>query len=221
MAKEPKISALEKAAILINAGETIKAKLKDAMDALNREYDKLRDANHMAQIKYADGVDALSKNFSPERGEFFRQNDVPFGLHQVKADKHKRIFVQFSGEDVWREVETLINTRTALKELPIVTKEPKGESPEEKIKKTVLSTFKSESERVQGQFNWAKAVMDEFAKMFPNAKGLPVSVSHVYCSNYHGTSWLRVDWYLSGQKTRFNIIAAAAQEHNEKKEGKK
>jgi hypothetical protein len=203
-----KITALEKAAELINAGETIKAKLKDAMESLNREYSKLHDKCHDAQITFAN-ADFVLKDGGEARGKFFRDNDLPFDLHQVRPEKHKPIFVRWMSEDAWNEVQTLIDTREALKALPVVTKAPKEKSVEEIVKTRVLSTFKSQAENHKAQFNWAKAIIEEMNKELPEIKSMPVSVSHVYCSNYHGTSWLRVDWFFNGHKVAFNVIAAA------------
>jgi len=216
MSKGPKISALEKSAELINAGGAIKSKIKEAMQALGREYDKLREKNHDAQIAYANTQKSLDA-YSPERGEFFRSNDLPFDLHQVRAEKHKAIFIRWSGEDVWKEVETLLDTREALKNLPVITKEAKEESVEEKVKKRVLTSFKSQIENNKANFNWAKAVLDEMNKELPEIKNMPVSINHVYCQNYHGTSWLRIDWFFSGKKVAFNVILAAVEAAKEEK----
>lgn len=215
-----KIPALEKAAALINAGETIKAKLKDALDALGREYEKLNTKSHDAQITFANANDDL-KLGGQARGDFFRDNDTPFNLHQVRLDKHKAIFVRWIGEDGWNEIVTLIDTREALKALPIVTKEPKAKSAEEVVKERILKAYKNEIENRKAQFNWAKTIIDEMNKELPEIKNMPVSVSHVYCSNYHGTSWLRIDWYFNGHKVPFGIIAAAVDAARAEKEGKK
>lgn len=40
-------------------------------------------------------------------------------------------------------------------------------------------------------------------------EGLPVSVHRVFCGNYAGTRWLRLDWYLSGRRVAFSVVAAA------------
>jgi hypothetical protein len=42
-------------------------------------------------------------------------------------------------------------------------------------------------------------------------KGLPVSVNRVFCGNYAGTTWVRIDWFLSGNRVPFSTVAAAYQ----------
>ncbi len=71
------------AAALINAGEAIKAKVKEATDALNRAYEAIREA-HMDIVRGESDTTVWAIYC-----EAIEARGLPFDLHQVRAAKHQ------------------------------------------------------------------------------------------------------------------------------------
>ncbi|QIG65779.1 hypothetical protein phiOC_p114 [Ochrobactrum phage vB_OspM_OC] len=175
---------------VLAAGQGSKAFIKRGTEALNWIYE--------AEIK--------NINWH-ERGVSIW--DIPFNLHQVREVKHKEVM-----GDVWPRVAELVEMRNAIKAMPIITRQPKVETPEQKI----VRTLKEEIERRKEKFDIAKRACELFGQVVFSEKlqkevlSLPISTYPVYCTNSFGTSWVRIDWYLRGEKTAFNTICAAAEE---------
>jgi hypothetical protein len=195
------------AAALINAGEAIKAKVKEATDLLNRAYSSVLDI-HNAQV-IRESAEANPRN--DEEGwkayaAAIAARDLPFDLHHVRADKH-RAAAESTG--CWNQIEALVNLRAEVKAIPIVVREAKGPTAEEQIKARVLKSFSEIAADRRAAFDWAKAIIAAAEEVRPGFRRLQLHVHHVYCQNQHGTEWIRIDWFLNGRRTAFNVIAAA------------
>ncbi len=172
---------------VLEAGEGSKAFIKTGMEALSYLYDMVReDFNN--ETKYANCW------------------DVPYSLAHIRAAKHETVFGEY-----WNRVNELVEMRDAIKALPILVRQPKEEGLEQKIRRTILEEITARKEK----FDIAKRIVELFGVFTKDERGLdvvllPVSVHHVYCRNYFGTHWIRIDWYLSGEKTPLNTIMAAA-----------
>lgn len=173
---------------VLAAGEGSKAFIKRGLEAVNYLYDMVRDDVYSTM-----GYD----------------NHLPMYPHEVREAKHKEWFGDF-----WPRVAELVETREALRALPILTRQPKQEGVETKIRRTILDEIKARKEG----FDIAKRIVELFAEFttneygLPVVKGLPLHCDYVYCSNQFGTHWIRIDWYLSGRKTAFNSIMAACEQ---------
>lgn len=179
---------------VLEAEVTYKSAVKEANEALGYFYDDLR------------------KEFD-DATNFEKCWDIPFGLHQVREAKHKEVFGDF-----WERVEALVELRAQVKAVPVGTFPRKEETVEAKIARTVREEIEANKEK----FDVAKRIIELFGKwVFDEKLGkeiakFPISVNHVYCQNYFGTTWVRIDWYLSGRRTPFNMIMAAAEEFIQK-----
>lgn len=207
-------TAADKAVALINAGQAIKAQVKEVNEALARAYKKIHDAHHLQTID--EEIAKSGYKTFPEHNqaawvqylEGVHARDLPFDLHNIREAKHRAI-AESTGN--WGAIAELFALRAEVKAVPIAPKAPAGPTTEEKIKTAVLKTFSELTEARKKEFDWAKAIMVEMERFVDGVRYLPIGVRHVYCANQWGTHWIRLDWYLAGNKTAFNVIAAAAQ----------
>lgn len=183
------------AAALINAGEATKSKVKEACEHLARAYDKVTHEIH----------DILLADRSIEDWDALYWN-IP-ALHNWKP-RHDEMFKGFPVQAA--QAAALANLRTEVKALPIIAREAKGPTAEAQIKARVLKSFTEWAANRRAQFDWAKAICDAAEEVRPGVLRLPVSINHVYCCNAHGTQWVRIDWFMNGTRTPFQVIAAAA-----------
>lgn len=197
------------AAVLINAGETIKAKAKETTDLLSRAYAAVREIHNDKVVREAAAAhpgndDESWKAYSAA----VYSRDLPFDLHHIRSEKH-RSFAESTGS--WKQIEALVNLRAEVKAIPIVIRKSKGPTVEEQIKTRVLKSFAELSADRKAAFDWAKAIIAAAEEVKPGVRRLPIGVHHVYCMNEHGTQWVRIDWFLNGHRTAFQVIAAAVQ----------
>lgn len=180
------------------AGFLSMAAKKRALDQLNRAYDAIREAAHDAQIDHANGNPALN-NVGENRFSFFRENDLPFGLHQVR-DRHIAIIAKWS--DDAQTVRDLIALRAAIKEAEIAPApaKPEAEQRAEQVRKSVID----EMERRKAQFVEGLDIARHFG-------GLPVSVNAHWVHGHKGAVFLRHFFYLRGKLTPLNTIVAIAE----------
>lgn len=197
--------AHESAAAIINAGQGIKSHIKETLDALNSAYASVQ-GEHFNEVCRKAAL-AWPSDLSKYSADV-QAHDVPFDLHRVTEAKHKAIF-EATGN--WQHVEPLMLLRAEVKALPVIAKAPKEPSVEETIKARVIKSFEAEITERRAQFDWAKAVMEEFATIVDGERRLPVTVHVVWCQNQWGTIWTRIDWFLNGRRTPFQVIMAAAQ----------
>ncbi|QWY83645.1 hypothetical protein [Rhizobium phage RHph_X2_26] len=227
MARDYTAKAIE----VINAGEAIKVRVKEANEDLGRAFDAKRrvimDAclevfrveREAGRATIVDGREAYETGSAMDLATAAYYG-MPYGLHQWRAAKHAAMVRAAFGatlDATLAEIDGLAALRDAVKAVPVVAREAKGETTEQKIRARVLKSFAELSAERRAQFDWATAIIRELNAELPEVKRLPVSVNHVYCSNMHGTNWLRIDWYFRGQKTAFNVIAAAAEKVTDEK----
>ncbi len=186
---------------VLDSDGVTKSKIKEATQAVAYIYDEM-----VAKARRDEILDIYKVSGRTEELENAYWG-IP-DLHNVK-EKHK----EFLGDFYPRAVE-LKELRDAIKAVPVVTLQKK----EETVETTIRNLLKNKIETTAEKFDYAKFVMEEFAKMVFNDKLgkevmlAPISVIPVYCMNYFGTSWVRFDWYLNGKKTSFNMIAAAVED---------
>lgn len=190
---------------VINSDGALKSHIKVALEAVVRIYDEMIKTARQNEIL---GIYKVSGRTEALEHAYWNIPD----LHNVK-EKHK----EFLG-DFYPQAVELKELRDAIKAVPVVTVQKKEES----IETTIRNLLKNKIETTAEKFDYAKFVMDEFAKMVFSEKFgkevmlAPISNVPVYCMNYFGTSWVRIDWYLNGRKTSFNMIMAAIEEWKEK-----
>ena len=158
-----------------------KAAQKADLDKLAMEWDALREAN-------ADELTELClKAARGEKGEFNPFSALqafahfPSYLHNYRAERHAHHWVDASRKE--RAAE-LVELRALIKATPIV---PVG---------------KQIDPIVQAEERATKAMRDN---------GFRTTDAHaqwVYCGNWHGTRWVRTDWYLHNVRTAFIKVAA-------------
>lgn len=168
------------------AGFSSQAQKKAAMSDLNRAFECALDTlfDLAAASHGAEALDAL-----------------PFDLHHWRP-KHAEFAAKFDA-GLTETVNRLAELRETFKAAVVV---PPVKN-EEATKAKVLET------RVLGAINMDKIKADYAHALDLGYKlgDLPVTLRIVYCQNLHGTQYTRPIWYLNGQVTRFNVIAAAYQ----------
>lgn len=208
-----------KAAAVVAAGAAIKSRIKEALEDLSRAYDKQREVimKECLEVFRNDREEGIEVNAEADALYYA----MPYSLAHFRT-KHVEMIRKVFGsafEDVITNIENLVALRNELKSVE-VAKFEKTETTEDKIKARVLKSFAELSAENKAQFDWASAIIREMNEEFAEVERMPVYVNTVFCQNYHGTMWVRIDWYFEGQKTAFNIIAAAAQKIMDEKKGK-
>lgn len=189
---EDRITAAQTA---FEAGFLSKAAQKRALDELNRAWSNIHDDIHHAVIKQAN--DTWQHNCE-ERWAFFRENETPFDLHQIR-DKHFPTIEKWS--DHGPIVRDLIALRAAIKgaELaPAPVNEEKAKI--ETIRRSIIE-----------EIEMRKAQFIEGLEMARHFKGLPVSVNAHWVYGHKGARFIRHFFYLNGKLTPLNMIMAIAQ----------
>jgi len=176
---------------------TAASRQKEALAFVGSAYDHLRsiavhDARHAAWARMPEGA-RFAEYTDAEEAIL----DMPFGLHQWRA-KHSAACPEQA-----EAVESLVAMREAIKAMPIEPKPVREEHPLLRVARDEAGVdLDALRNRTMKQYQDALDLGRKF-------KGLPVSVYRVFCVNYAGTTWLRLDWYLRGQRVPFNTIAAA------------
>ncbi|AKF13646.1 hypothetical protein PHIN3_383 [Sinorhizobium phage phiN3] len=228
-----------KAVAIVNAGSAIKAKIKEANEDLARAFDVLerlvKDALLAVMREERDAGRAVIDNntgcetYAKKGSRFDHANQAyygfPFDLHNYRA-KHRAAVEAVVGTEALAEtfttIEDLFALRLEVKAVEVVKFERKEAGAEEAIKDRVLKSFEEWLKDRKETFDWSKRIIEEFNKEVPTAEDmkLPVSINPVYCRNFHGTTWVRIDWFLAGKKVPFQVIMGAAQTVADEKEGK-
>lgn len=100
-----------------------------------------------------------------------------------------------------------VELRNAIKAATIAPRPPVEDHPLlTKVRKTFMDEMKARRANFDNIIDISRAIA---GKRGEPLKGLPVSVRGHYCQNYGGTTWVRLDWYLRGERTAFSVIAAA------------
>jgi hypothetical protein len=180
------------AAAALEAGFASEAGRKQALADLNRAYEALRD------IERDKLLPGLWNAEGTERDETVMTllDAIPFDLHQFRAKATEALA---SRPAFIAEVQALAALRAEIKAAPVEPRPPREDHP-------LLRAARADIEAIQ-----AKRLGDyqDALDLGRRFKGLPVNVHRVFCGNYAGTRWVRMDWFLSGNKVAFNIIAAA------------
>lgn len=209
-----------KALEIINAGSAIKSKIKEATDDLNRAYSERREVI----------MNACLDSFREDRANGKTEGEIHataasvcyWGMPDLHNFKEKHValivaaFADAQAETV-AAINDIVAMRAAVKSVEVVAREVKEAGPEALVKARVMKSFEALTAERKAVFNWAVEIVRELNKELPEVEKMPVHVSHVYCRNSWGTSWLRLDWYFNGRKTPFNVIAAAAQKVEDEK----
>lgn len=175
---------------------------------------KVLEAGEGSKAFIKTGMEALSYLYEIEREDFNNKTnfencwEIPYSLAHIRTEKHQTIF-----GDHWTRIAELAEMRTTIKSFPIITRPTKEEGVEQKIRRTILEEIKARKEN----FDIAKRIVELFGEFTKDSHGreivlLPLHCEYVYCTNYFGTSWIRIDWYLRGKKTAFQLIMGAVDE---------
>jgi hypothetical protein len=172
---------VDRATAALEAGFATKAAQKDALADVATAYFRVREIASEAALAAKDDATYWG---------------LPFDIHQVREAKHAAFF----GEE-WSRVAFLVDLRNAIKSSEIVRVESPNKA-ETELRARVERTISEEMARIGKQY--ADAI--DLGRIL---KGLPVSANSHYVTNEFGTTFIRTFWYLNGELTRFNVIAAA------------
>ena len=201
------INAATQAFETFGGGFPSKASQKQAVDYVNRAYESFRSIFHdevIASAPYNGECGDLTSEQWAERGAYFNEREIPFGLHQVR-DRHLDIIeANLLGGSVL--VRDLIALRKAIKDAKIIPVEPKVDP------KVVAVRAKIEDIIALRKEQYGHAL--ELGELFG---GLPVYTNWHWVQNQYGTIFPRCFFYLDGKLTPLNIIVAAAEELERRK----
>jgi hypothetical protein len=189
---------IERATAAIAAGSfTSAARQKEALGHLNSAYEHLRSMAHGVAVQA--GWDRMPEGARIAEWTDAEQAilDMPFGLHQWRPKHSAACPEQAEG------VESLLAMRDEIKAMPIDPRPVREDHPLliEARKEAGVDLAALRDRRVK-QYQDAL----DFGRTFG---GLPVGVTRVWCRNYAGTVWVRLDWHMNGRRVPFNTIAAA------------
>lgn len=180
------------AAALLAAGFASEAKRKAALDTLSAGWRALRDNISAALLADRDTEAGMSQALTD------LYYALPFDLHHWRS-KHS------ADHPAWAEqVEALVDLRAAIKAAPVEPKPAREDHPLLVIARVVPDALDWESLRDRRVRQYADAL-----DLGRRLGGLPVNVHRVWCVNYAGTEWVRLDWYLKGRRVQFSVVAAA------------
>jgi hypothetical protein len=181
---------------LLEAGFASEARRKEALGWLSRAYERARRA-FSDQLLEGFPADPDGVRASPFEELYW---GVPMELHQWRPGKHGALFAAYPAFAA--QAYELTEIRDAIKAAMVDPRPAGTDHPLLTLAKTAEVDLAALRERR------ARTYRDTL-DMGRRLGGLPVSVSRVFCANYGGTSWVRLDWYLRGKRTPFSIIAAA------------
>ena len=132
---------------------------------------------------------------------------VPMDLHVWKP----KVAAKFAAyPEFVADCDALADLRAAIKVAPVEPKPVREDHPLLVLARKEPESFVDLNRRLQGEYRDAldlgRTLRDR--KGAP-LEGLPVNVHRVFCANYGGTTWVRLDWFLSGRRVAFSVIAAA------------
>lgn len=188
---------IEAAQAAFDAGFAAEARRKEAQASVSRAYYHARQLcwgqllDDFPAFQDADGVWQRAEPFAALDDAF------PFDLHLWRP-KHAAILANRYPLFV-ALVSELSELRAAIKEAMV---EPKPVREDHPLLIQAREAAGIDPAKLRQRY---EDTLDLGRKL----KGLPVSVHRVFCSNYAGSRWIRLDWYLRGRRTPFSIIAAA------------
>jgi hypothetical protein len=226
-----------KAVAIVNAGSAIKSRVKEANEDLARAFDLQREVVQNALLDVMREERNAGRAVIESGREVYAEDSMmakanaayyafPFQLNHFRP-KHKEAVEAVIGtaiEDTFAKIEELVALRAEVKAVEVVKFDRKEPTFEENIKDRVLKSFAEVNAEKKAQFDWAAEIIREMNAELPYEaeKGLlaPISVRPVYCMNYAGTAWVRIDWYFRGDKMASNLILAAVGKIVDEKKGK-
>jgi hypothetical protein len=188
-------SFADQASALLAAGFASEARRKEALALVSRAYDRL----HRALLDQL--IEQFPRDDDGVRAEPFE--DLYWGhpseLHLWKP-RHIEQFRAYP--EVVAEAKALFLLRGEIKAALIDAKPVRQDHPLLVFARSANVDLAALRERREGEYRDALDLGRKLA-------GLPVNVHRVFCCNYGGAQWVRLDWYLSGKRTAFSVIAAA------------
>lgn len=181
------------------AGFTSMASQKDALQNLGHAYDILKD-------------DVRKSCLTFPREERTEQQDnvyysIPHNLHQWKAKHTSLVLSVFPhAETLTAQIENLVELRDTIKSAEIVKVERKANDKVATITKTIHEMIALR----KSQFETGMKLCEVFGN-------LPVSMNWHYVVNQHGTSFIRVFYYMNGKLTPLNMICYIIEQNDLKK----
>lgn len=200
-----------------NAGFTSKAAQKSALDDVSRAFDIVSGEVKKAVLARRPFIaDTATREEFVTWHEAFRASidgaiyyEAPFYLHLIR-EKHISLIDQAGFGVEARTIESLIDLRNQIKAAPVnppvrdtATIEAKA-----RVEKSIIEIMQKRGEQ------YARAL--NLGELF---NGLPVSANSHWVVNQHNTQFVRTFYYLAGELTPLNVIIAAAQELERRKEG--
>ena len=190
----------DRAAAALASGFASEARRKEALSALSAAYDATR---REFSDRLLEAFPATGEFPRVERGMAFDELywGVPMDLHIWKP----KVAAKFAAyPEFVADCDALADLRAAIKDALVEPKPVREDHP--------LLVF-ARSANVD-----LAALRDRRVKQYEDALdlgrklgGLPVSIRRRWCRNYGGTTWVRIDWFLRGERVPFNTIAAAYQ----------
>jgi len=199
-----------------NAGFTSKAAQKSALDDVSRAFDIVSGEVKKAVLARRPFIaDTATHEEIIAWHEAFHASidgaiyDAPFYLHLIR-EKHINLIDQAGFGIEARTIESLIDLRNQIKAAPInkPTKDTATIEAKARIEKSIVEIMQLRGEQ------YARAL--NLGELF---NGLPVSANSHWVVNQHNTQFVRTFYYLAGELTPLNVIIAAAQELERRKEG--
>ncbi|HEY1878448.1 MAG TPA: hypothetical protein VGG68_00800 [Caulobacteraceae bacterium] len=181
---------------LLEAGFASEARRKEALGWTSRAYETARRALcDLILANFPADADGVRK--APFEELYW---GIPMELHQWRPGKHGALFGAFPA--FVEQAANLLELRDAIKAAVVDPRPPRTDHP-------LLAEARISAEAEAAlQTRHARTYQDTL-DMGRRLGGLPVSVNRVFCANHGGTVWVRLDWYLRGERTAFSIIAAA------------
>lgn len=160
---------------------TSKAQQKYALEYLSRAYDCLRDTK-------------VYKSSSPQE-RWLESYDLPFNLHHVR-EKHKTVFENLSIDcDV---VFQLLEYRNEFKSFEIIKPSKKNDE--------LTTLMDIVNETVSKEKEFPKQTEVTLQSYIGKDLYKRVSYNWHYVTNSHGTTFIRVFWFLDCQFTKLSTI---------------
>jgi hypothetical protein len=192
------------------AGFASKAAQKRALDSLNRAFDMLKEAHGMeyrAAAPLNEKIGALTAAEYAERTAYFESVELPFDLHQMREHHLDRLSAERAAC-----ARGLIDLRAGIKGAEIAHIEP-ANKPLKELKARVEKSVAALMDQRKAQF--INAV--ELGEIFGN---LPVSLNAHYVHGHKGAVFIRTFYYVNGKLTPLNLILAALEEIQRRKDAK-
>lgn len=198
-----------KAAAIVNAGAAIKSRIKEANEDLARAYEVAEEA-----IKsYYLNIDYDARHADQKKTDLYYTFPALHNFKEKHVDLIRAAYGDTFDADIIPQLQNLVALRAEVKAVEVVKMERKDNT-EEKIKERALKSFEEWMKDRKETFDWTKAIMSAFNEEVELADDVElkgVRINQVFCQNYAGTRWIRIDWFMMGRKVPFQIIMGAAE----------